>query len=128
MYELHVEAEFTAAHAIRIAGRVEPAHEHIWRVRATVAGENLDDDGLLCDFHLVQASLRDAIGPFHHSALNDTPPFDRLNPTAEHVARRLAESLGPALADSLPAGVRLAAIEVTEAPGCSATFRFSVED
>jgi len=123
VYRLTVEGEFAAAHAIVMRGRREPVHGHNWRVTVTVAGETLDDDGLLCDFHAVESSLRTATERFHNRNLNDTPPFDRVNPTAELVARHLAEAVaaGVPLEDAAR-GVRVESVRVTEAPGCAATF------
>jgi len=89
-------------------------------VSVTVAGEKLDDDGLLCDFHDLERAVDEVIAPLHNSSLNDTPPFDRLNPTAEHVARHIGEQL----AGRTPSGARLSSVSVTEAPGCTATCRF----
>jgi len=117
MFELTVTHEFCAAHAISIRGRLEPTHGHNWRVRVTVSGGTLDADGLLCDFHLVERLLRETVEPFHNANLNETPPFDRVNPTAEHVARHIADRVG----EGLPAGVRVTRVGVTEAPGCEAT-------
>lgn len=119
MFELTVERTFSAAHAIVIAGERETVHGHDWRVRVTVAGEALDADGLLCDFHAVEAVLDDVLGPFHNADLNATPPFDHVNPTAEQVARHIADSV----AAELPAGVRVASTAITEAPGCEAVYR-----
>ena len=123
MYEITVESGFCAAHAIRLAGAHEPLHGHDWRVRVTVAADDLDGDGLVCDFHLVERALGDVLGPLHNRPLNDTPPFDSINPTAEHIARHIGDRLTSSLGESLPAGARLAAIEVTEAPGCRAVYR-----
>ncbi|MCI0674515.1 MAG: 6-carboxytetrahydropterin synthase [Phycisphaerales bacterium] len=119
MYELTVEREFCAAHAIVIGGRLEPLHGHNWRVRITVTGEKLDSNGLLCDFHAIESRLDRVIAPLHNGNLNTTPPFDQINPTAEHVARHIAEAMSAAL----PRNVRLSHATVTEAPGCSATYR-----
>ncbi len=119
MYELIVQRVFSAAHAIVIAGEREPVHGHDWRVRATVAGPELDRDGLLCDFHALERSLDAILEPFRSADLNATPPFDAVNPTAEAVARHIAD----ALAVDLPPGVRVASVAVTEAPGCEAIYR-----
>jgi 6-pyruvoyltetrahydropterin/6-carboxytetrahydropterin synthase len=73
---------------------------------------------MLVDFHALEASLDRILGRFHNRNLNDTAPFDRVNPTAELVARHVADALAP----ELPAGVRLRAVSVREAPGCTATF------
>lgn len=128
MIELTVEAEFAAAHAIVIRGEREPLHGHNWRVTATVGCDTLDADGLVCDFHAVESALRALTGRFHNRSLNDTPPFDKVNPTAELVARHLAEELARALHASLGPDFRARAgrvvsVRVTEAPGCAAVWR-----
>lgn len=122
-YELTIDAEFCAAHAIVIRGRREPVHGHNWHVTVTVAGHRLDEDGLLCDFHVIEQALHALVARFHNRDLNSTPPFDRMNPTAELIAAHLGESLTAALRSDLPAGVRIAAVRITEAPGCAATWR-----
>ncbi len=121
MYELTVETEFCAAHAIVIGGVREPLHGHNWRVTASIEGPALDADGLLCDFHAVEHALRSITTIFANTDLNAAPPFDSLNPTAEHVARHIAERLAGAL--DLPTGARVSAVRVTEASGCAATYR-----
>lgn len=118
MFLLELETEFSAAHAIVIAGQRERVHGHNFRVRATVAGERLDADGLLCDFHAVAAWIEDILRPFRDADLNATPPFDRINPTAERVAEHVATALGA----KLPSGVHVHSVRVTEATGCAAVF------
>lgn len=119
VFELIVQREFCAAHAIVMRGEREPVHGHNWRVEVAVAGETLDDDGLLCDFHVLERALDAVIEPFRNRNLNATPPFDAINPTAEHIAQHIGESLTP----SLPSGVSLTSVSITEAPGCRATYR-----
>lgn len=127
MYEITVETEFAAAHAIVMAGQREPVHGHNWRVAVSVEGDFLDDDGLLCDFHAIEASLREIVRPFHNRDLNATAPFDRVNPTAELVARHIADALDAAIpARDAARGVRVAWVRVTEAPGCAAVYRARV--
>lgn len=123
MFEIQVHSEFCAAHAIIIAGTREPVHGHNWEVVATIAGETLDSDGLLCDFHSVESFLREIIGPFHNRDLNQVPPFDRLNPSAENVARYIAEELQGRLGDGLAPLARVRSVSVTESPRCVATYR-----
>lgn len=118
MFELRVERSFSAAHAISIRGRLEPLHGHDWGVTAVVRGARLDDDGLLCDFHLIERQLDAIIAPLHNRCLNETPPFDRVNPTAENVARHIGERLEA----GLPQDVVLHGCRVSEAPGCTACY------
>lgn len=119
MFELTITREFCAAHSLMIHGRREPVHGHNWRVTIVVAGDTLDDDGLLVDFHALERKLDDIIAPLHNADLNTTPPFDSLNPTAE----RVAQHIGQAMQRELPTHLRLHSASVTEAPGCVATFR-----
>jgi 6-pyruvoyltetrahydropterin/6-carboxytetrahydropterin synthase len=119
MFELRVRRKFSAAHAIRMAGQVEPLHGHDWRVSVRVRGERLDGDGLLCDFHALERAVDEVIAPFRNRSLNDTPPFDRTNPTAELVARHIGDALAP----RIPSGAHLHSVVVGEAPGCDAVWR-----
>jgi len=119
MFELEVQAEFCAAHAIVIRGEREPVHGHNWRVTVWIAGGGLDEDGLVCDFHEVERQLEAVIGPFRNADLNRAPPCDSINPTAE----RVAEHIGKALGERLGAGVRVDRVRVTEAPGCAAVWK-----
>jgi len=120
MYELTIEHAFSAAHAIRIAGVVETLHGHDWRVTATIRGDTLDADGLLCDFHTVQGALAELCATFHNTTLNAVPPFDRTNPTAELVARHLVDALAERLDPFLRPHARVHSVRVTEAIGCAA--------
>lgn len=124
MYEITVEATFSAAHALVISGVREPNHGHNWHVTVTIAGPTLDPDGLLCDFHTVHDQLLEVIAPFDNNDLNAHPAFNNLNPSAEHVARYIAhhmhDRVGPALA---PYGAKVAAVRVTESQGCATTYR-----
>ncbi|MCH2134040.1 MAG: 6-pyruvoyl tetrahydropterin synthase family protein [Phycisphaerales bacterium] len=119
MYSIRVERVFSAAHALVINGVTETLHGHDWRVRVTVEAPSLDADGLLCDFHDLERHLDEILRPFRDANLNDTPPFDRQNPSAEHVALHIARSLDPVL----PKSVTAVTAAVTEAPGCEARYR-----
>ena len=118
MYLIRIERSFSAAHSLDIGGVREPIHGHNWGVAATLAGPSLDADGLLVDFHAMERALDGIIGRFHNRSLNDTPPFDRVNPSAELVAQFIAVSL----AGHLPRGVHVQSVSVGEAPGCTATY------
>jgi len=126
MFQLTVQAEFAAAHALTIAGRREPVHGHNWHVTAELEGPTLDADGLLCDFHTVESTLRDLIEPFRNADLNAIPPFDTVNPSAERVAEYIASELRARLDGALAPHARVSAVRVTEAPGCAATYRPAV--
>lgn len=124
-YALEVECEFAAAHAIVLMGERERLHGHNWRVVVSVAGERLDGEELLCDFHAVERMLSAIVAPFRDGNLNETAPFDRVNPTAEAVARHIARELSAALAAASPSAqfIHLEWVRVTEAPRCTAVVR-----
>ncbi len=117
MYEVAVESVFWAAHAVAMGPVREATHHHNWRVRVVVSGRGLDDDGLLCDFCELKRRLDEAVVSLDDRDLNASPPFDRINPTAEHLARHIAATI------VVPAGVEVLSVSVMEAPGCEATYR-----
>lgn len=133
MYFLELTTTFSAAHAILIKGWREPLHGHDWQVTVTIAGERLDGDGLLVDFHDVQAHIEKVIAPFRNANLNDCEPFvSGVNPTAERVAWHIAESLSarlqthvadkPKTKAKASAPIRVSRVRVTEAVGCAAVY------
>jgi len=120
MYELTVQAEFSAAHALRgYPGKCARLHGHNFKIEVVVCGTELDDLGMLVDFRKVKARLQEVTEAFDHRNLNEVPPFDERNPTAENLARYLYEQLS----DGLPAGTRVAATTVHETCRAAATYR-----
>ena len=53
----------------------------------TLAGEELDEAGLLLDFKLLKHLLRPVVERLDHRMINDIEPFTELNPSAENLAR-----------------------------------------
>ena len=119
MYEISVTGEFTATHQLRYPdGRLEESHGHDWRVTATYVGPNLNEMGVLADFGDVRGPLRALLRTFDGQDLNRLPLLADRNPSAENVARVVAENLP----QTLPGGVRLASVGVEEEPGCFARY------
>jgi 6-pyruvoyltetrahydropterin/6-carboxytetrahydropterin synthase len=89
MYEVSVEATFSAGHALRnYKGKCENVHGHNYRVQVTIEGEQVSPtNGLLVDFADVKKVLRTAIAYMDHQFINDLPPFDIINPSAENMAK-----------------------------------------
>lgn len=121
-FAVEVEQEFAAAHAIMINGVRERLHGHNWRIVVSIGGDRLDGEELLCDFHLVESLLSGLLSPFRDGNLNETTPFDRINPTAEALARHVASALATQLALHAPQ-VWLEWVRVTEASRCTAVVR-----
>lgn len=105
-----------------ISGVRETTHGHNWRVEVVIRGTTLDPDGLLCDFHTVEAMLEQVIEPFQNADLNRVDPFKTLNPSAENVAKHIAVSLAELLDSSLAPHAKVGGVSVTEAPGCKALY------
>ena len=118
MYEVSIRRTFRADHAITIEGRRESTHGHEWTVVVHVTGARLDDEGILLDFHGLETSLEAVLDPLRERDLGTLPIFDGIEPTAEHVARHVAESISTGLAE----GLRIARVSVTESPGCVASW------
>lgn len=90
MYKITVEQYMDAAHSLRgYQGKCEAIHGHRYRVSVNLTAEGLDKIGLSYDFSEVKSRLRDILGRFDHAYLNDVPPFDKVNPSAENIAKAI---------------------------------------
>lgn len=120
-WRLAVRSEFSAAHALRhYMGKCEHAHGHNFSVEAVVQGERLTPDTeLLMDFSLIKKGLKQVLDLLDHKDLNQTPPFDRLNPSSENISRYIYQELAPLIAQY---GVRLYSVSVGEKAAQSATY------
>jgi 6-pyruvoyltetrahydropterin/6-carboxytetrahydropterin synthase len=122
MFEVSVEETFSAGHALRgYKGKCENPHGHNYRVRVSLVGEELDKIGLLYDFTALKQAMKQAIEQLDHKFLNDLPPFESVNPSAENLARWFYDRA----AERLPAGngIRVDAVTVWETDTTAATFR-----
>ena len=119
-YELTVKTEFSAAHNLRAyRGKCEHLHGHNWTVELRVQGERLNDEGMLMDFVEIKRLLALVLDPFDHAYLNETPPFDRENPSSENLSRYIALAVGA----RLPVGITVESVTTWESDRCSATYR-----
>jgi 6-pyruvoyltetrahydropterin/6-carboxytetrahydropterin synthase len=127
MFEVTVEQTFAAGHALRnYHGKSEDVHGHNYRVRVTVEGERLDSTGLLVDFLEVNKLISGAVGYLDHRFINDLPPFDEINPSAENIAKYFYDRVdvglrNAGLKNEVP--VRISAIQVWETDTSSAIYR-----
>lgn len=121
MWEISTETTVAAAHRLRHApGEGERLHGHNWRIRAVARARDLDASaGWVLDFNHLAAVLRELVEPYEHAFLNEIPPFDDLNPTAENVARVVADALAARVDDGRARVVR---VEVWENDACCATY------
>ena len=121
MYTLSVEKHFDAAHALRgYKGNCENLHGHRFRVVVKVAAAQLDEIGLAYDFTELKGKLNVVLERFDHTTINEIPPFDKINPSSENIARTIYDELKTALKE---APVELVAVEVWESPDSGAEYR-----
>lgn len=117
-YKVSVIRGFSAAHALRgYKGKCERLHGHNWKVKAVLAGNKLNKTGMLVDFTEIRAMLDAVIASLDHSYLDETAPFDKINPTAENIAAYIYGEL----AKKMPEGAKVSEIEVWESDNSSAT-------
>lgn len=121
MYEVMIEEEFSAAHALRgYKGKCENLHGHNWKVEVYVRGDRLDEVGMLIDFTKLKEATREVMRLLDHQNLNELKPFDiELNPSSEHLAgfilHKVAEKMDTDRA-------RVYKVRVWETPSTSATY------
>jgi 6-pyruvoyltetrahydropterin/6-carboxytetrahydropterin synthase len=109
---------FSGAHAVAFThGGSERRHGHNWRLRVTVSAKELDTAGMVMDFSQLKAEVKAVLAPFEFRDLNETPPFDQVNPTAEQIAALVFEKLDAKLSDER---LRVERVEVWETPRSSA--------
>jgi 6-pyruvoyltetrahydropterin/6-carboxytetrahydropterin synthase len=102
------KVEFSASHICRVPqlsekenGRLFGAeanphgHGHNYVVEVSVAGEPDAVTGMVMDLkELKEILTREVVEPYDHRFLNyEVPPFDRVAPTAENIARDIWERL-----------------------------------
>ncbi len=124
MFEVTIEESFSAGHALRnYHGKCENVHGHNYRCQVTLVGEKLDDIGLLVDFVALKKTVHAVLDRLDHQWLNDLPPFDKVNPSAENIARHIHDAVETGL--DLTEGVSIQSVKLWETDTCSATYRKS---
>ena len=122
MFEVSVEQTFAAGHALRnYHGKCENVHGHNYRVQITVAGPTLDENGLLVDFIELKRLMGQVVDYFDHRFINDLPPFDVLNPSAENLAKYFHDQVSGSLALDQP--VKISEVKIWETDTSLAVYR-----
>lgn len=123
MYEVSVDEGFAAAHNLRnYKGKCENLHGHNYKVRVTLAGQELDSTGLLYDFVNLKRAIQGVVRSLDHIYLNEFPPFDVQNPSAENIARYIFEETAKQLPKA-PNGAGITSVTVWESDLTAATYR-----
>ncbi len=123
VYEVSKDFLFSAAHQIRFhGGKCERLHGHNWRVRVHARASELNSIGMVIDFADLQRIVAEVGSRFDHRNVNEVPPFDTENTTAELLARFFYREVGRQLA-SEGGRVSVARVEVWENEGSLAVYR-----
>jgi len=122
MFEVTIEETFAAGHALRnYRGKCENVHGHNYRCQVTLEGEQLDSIGLLVDFVELKRVVHTVLDRMDHQWLNEFPPFDVLNPSAENMAKYIYDEVKGELKTG--EGVRIAMVRLWETDTAHATYR-----
>ncbi len=120
MYELTIKGHFDAAHRlVNYPGECANLHGHTWDVEVSVCGSELDNIGILYDFKALKDDLNSILDQYDHNYVNDVPPFNVMNPTAENFAREIYNQL----AAKLPSHVAVSEVVVWESPVAKLSYR-----
>lgn len=123
MFEVSVEDTFAAGHALRgYRGKCENPHGHNYKVQITLAGEELDNIGLLYDFKDLKAAMNQIIDRLDHQFLNDIEPFREQNPSAENMARFFYTEANAKLRSVTGGRVRVKEVKIWETDTTTATY------
>jgi len=121
LFRIFIETHFAASHQLHgYEGPCKALHGHTWKVRVEVETEKLNEIGISFDFKELKSITESVIDRLDHHHINDIPPFDKINPTAEHLAKYIYEEV----ANLIPNHVSISQVIVWE----SANYAVSYSD
>jgi 6-pyruvoyltetrahydropterin/6-carboxytetrahydropterin synthase len=102
MFEIYRECTFAAAHQLlNYRGKCERLHGHNWKIGVCLIGPELDNAGMLLDFHELDSMIKSAVLKFDHRNLNEVEPFSNdLSPSSERLASVIFEHISRQLPDT----------------------------
>src|SRR5471030_2570096 len=123
MYEVTVEAGFSSGHFLRnYKGKCENQHGHNYKLRVTLARNELDKAGLLLDFKDLREVMRHVTDRLDHQMINDLEPFTVLNPSAENLSKYFYEQTNAKLNVVTSGRVWVKKVTVFETDTTTATY------
>ena len=95
MYTVAVKRDFVAQHYLIGGdwGAENEKHSHHYVVELRLEGATLDQHGYLVDIVEIEQQLDALVAHYRDKTLNDLPEFADLNPSIEHFARILCQTL-----------------------------------
>ena len=120
MYDVTVKTGFAAAHQLRLYdGKYENLHGHNWTAQVSVEADELDPIGVGIDFVKLKAMVEKNLRELDYHNINEVPPFDEQNPSAENIARWLFLKLKVEVNSN---SIRVKRVEICEMEGCGASY------
>jgi len=120
MYFVSVEDSFDAAHFLRgYGGKCERLHGHRFKVVVRLKSGKLNKTGMAYDFTELKKQVKEFLSSYDHQCLNEIPPFDRLNPSSENIAKTIYDGMLPLFKKN----VILDSLEVWESPESCAVYK-----
>jgi 6-pyruvoyltetrahydropterin/6-carboxytetrahydropterin synthase len=124
VFEISKDYVFSAAHQIRLhGGKCERLHGHNWRIRVFVRAGLLNKIGMVIDFADLQRLVTEIGSRFDHRNVNEIPPFDEWNTTAELIAKFFHDEMVARLATTEGGRVTVTRVDVWENEGSLASYR-----
>ena len=120
IHRLTTEVYFAAAHQLRgYIGNCAQLHGHNYRVIVEVTASKLNEIGLGLDFRTIKQAAQEVAKGVDHRFLNELPPFDEVNPSAENIAVYFFDRLSTMLNAE---HVHVSAITIWETEHCSVRY------
>src|SRR6185369_13093492 len=120
-FEVMIERHFSSAHQLRgYKGKCENLHGHNYKIEIYARGRELDNVGLLVDFVELKAAADEVVTYLDHRNINELPPFDELQPSAENLAKYVLERVSSRVSDNR---VQIYKVRCFETPTSVATYQ-----
>ncbi len=120
MFELKVVTHFSAAHQLKmVSKKCENLHGHNWKIEVYVAGDELNEAGVLMDFGEIKKTVAEIMSDLDHRFLNEMECFHDRNPSSENIAKYISDSLQDKL---LEPGVRIGRVTAWESEDACASY------
>ncbi|HAS17916.1 MAG: 6-carboxytetrahydropterin synthase QueD [Nitrospirae bacterium RIFCSPLOW2_12_42_9] len=120
MYEIKVITTISAAHSLRnYPGDCKNIHGHNYKVEVVMQSEGLDNLGMAIDFRMLRQEIERLLQTLDHTYINDKPPFDTINPTAENLSQWIYDTLSKKLNRDI---ARVCRVNVWENENSSASY------
>jgi len=126
MYSVTVTGHLDSAHFLRgYDGPCAQLHGHRFTYEITIGVKSLDALGMVIDFKDVKKVMKARIEiQYDHKCLNTVSPFDRINPTAENLAKVIygLMTVEPTINALHVSVFNVVKVRVYESPDCYAEY------